>query len=94
MYLFKLLLGTVYWLITAYGFIMLVYCISTWFIHDASNAFISFLAKICEPPLFPIRRFLNRYDFFRNSPVDFSPLILFFLLRVIVAVVSVLSGLL
>jgi uncharacterized protein YggT (Ycf19 family) len=62
---------------------MLIYCLSTWFIRDPSNRFICFLALITEPPLKPIRRFLRKFSYFEHSPVDFSPLILFFLLQIL-----------
>lgn len=75
-------------LISLYATIMLIYCLSTWFIRDRSNGFIRVLAAITEPPLYPIRKFLSRFYYFQNSPVDFSPLILFFLLRIVVSLLS------
>ncbi len=79
-------------LISIYAVIMLLYCLSTWFIRDPGNKFIRALAAITEPPLAPIRKFLNRYYYFQNSPVDFSPLILFFLLRLLVSLIGWLAG--
>ncbi len=81
-------------LISIYAAIMLIYCLSTWFIRDPQNGFIRLLASITEPPLVPIRRFLSRFYYFQNSPVDFSPLILFFFLRLLVSAVSWLAGVL
>ncbi len=81
-------------LVSIYAAIMLLYCLSTWFIRDPRNKFIRILAAVTEPPLTPIRNFLNRYDYFRNSPVDFSPLILFFLLRMLVSLIGWLAGVL
>lgn len=75
-------------LISIYAAVMLIYCLSTWFIRDPRNKFIRLLASVTEPPLVPIRRFLGRYYYFQNSPVDFSPLILFFLLRLLVSAIS------
>ncbi len=79
-------------IVSIYAAIMLLYCLSTWFIRDPRNKFIRVLAAIAEPPLVPIRNFLNRYYYFQNSPVDFSPLILFFLLRLLVSLISWLAG--
>ncbi len=70
-------------LISLYALIMLIYCLATWFVRDPGNRFMMFLSKITEPPLKPIRRLLWRVEYFRNSPVDFSSLILFFILRLI-----------
>jgi len=81
-------------LISLYAVIMLIYCLSTWFIRDPSNRFISVLAAITEPPLVPIRRFLSRFSYFQNSPIDFSPLILFLLLRVFISLLTRLAYLL
>lgn len=75
-------------IVSIYAVVMLLYCLSTWFIRDPSNKFIRILAAVAEPPLVPIRRFLNRFYYFQNSPVDFSPLILFFLLRMLVSLVG------
>ncbi len=41
----------------------------------------SFTYEVTDPPLQPIRRFLAPYQ--RQSPVDFSPLILFIALQVV-----------
>ncbi|MBQ4052030.1 MAG: YggT family protein [Clostridia bacterium] len=71
-------------LISLYALIMLIYCLLTWVIRDPGNKVMVFLAKITEPALKPIRRFLWRSAYFRNSPVDFSPIILFFLLQLAV----------
>ena len=70
-------------LISLYATLMLIYCLCSWFIRDPSNPVMHFFALVVEPPLQPIRNFLNRYEFFRNSPVDFSSLVMFFLLRVV-----------
>lgn len=75
-------------LISIYATIMLIYCLLGWFIRDRSNVIMRILATIAEPPLVPIRRFLNRYYYFQQSPVDFSPLILFFLLRLLVSALA------
>ena len=75
-------------LISIYATIMLIYCLLGWFIRDRSNVIMRILSTIAEPPLVPIRRFLNRYYYFQQSPVDFSPLILFFLLRLLVSALA------
>lgn len=84
-------LGIVNGLITLYAVFMLVYCLLTWFIRNPGNPLIRVLAFIAEPPLSPIKKILMRFYYFQNSPVDFSPLILFFILRLIVSVISLVS---
>ncbi|MBQ8894090.1 MAG: YggT family protein [Clostridia bacterium] len=87
----SILIELLKWLISIYATFMLVYCLLTWFIRDRSNSFMRVLAGIAEPPLLPIRNFLNRFYYFQNSPVDFSPLILFFFLRIIISLLTWLS---
>ncbi len=79
-------------IVTLYATIMLIYCLCGWFIRDNSNKFMQILALVSEPPLVPIRRFLWRFEFFRNSPVDFSPLILFLLLRGFLSLLAQIPG--
>lgn len=79
-------------LIGFYAAIMLIYCLAGWFIRDPNNKLMRFLATVTEPSLMPIRRLLWRFEFFRNSPVDFSPLILFLILRVIVGFIEQIPG--
>ena len=79
------------WLISLYATIMLIYCLITFVIRDPNNGVRAALGKITEPPLRPIQRFLWRFEFFRRSPVDFSPVILFFLLRLVVGLLNQLA---
>ena len=81
------------WLISIYALFMLIYCLLTWFIRDPRNPVMRVVAAVAEPPLIPIRNFLNRFYYFQNSPVDFSSLILFFLLRIIVSFLTWISRL-
>lgn len=79
-------------LISIYAGVMLVYCLLGWFIRDPFNKVMCALASVTEPPLVPIRNLMNRIEFFRNSPVDYSPLILFLLLRTLVSILGKLPG--
>lgn len=79
-------------IITLYATVMLIYCLCTWLIRDGSNKFMQILAMLSEPPLVPIRRFLWRFEFFRNSPVDFSPLVLFLILRGLISLLAQIPG--
>ncbi len=86
----RILLFIISRLISLYATIMLIYCLCSWFIRNPANPFMRFLGIIVEPPLRPIRNFLNRFEFFRNSPVDFSSLVLFLLLRLFLGILSIL----
>ena len=79
-------------LISLYAAIMLIYCLAGWFIRDPNNKFMQLLALVAEPPLVPIRRFFQRFEFFRNSPVDYSPLVLFLFLRMLVGLIAQIPG--
>ncbi|MBQ7090777.1 MAG: YggT family protein [Clostridia bacterium] len=70
---------------------MLIYCLVGWFIRDRGNKFYRFFAKIAEPPLYPIRKILHRFDYFRNSPIDFSPLVMFLALHLLVRLMQQLA---
>lgn len=78
-------------LISIYASVLLIYCITTWFIHDPSNLFLKALSSVTEPLLKPIRTLLYRFEFFRNSPIDFSSLMLFFILQIITNLLNRLS---
>lgn len=80
-------------LVNLYATVMLVYCLLTWFIHNRSNIVMRVLAVIAEPPLVPIRKLFQRSDFFRRSPIDYSPLVLFLVLRLIMSLLQWLARL-
>lgn len=90
--MFEFIIYLINQLISIYAGIMLIYCLLGWFIRDPFNKFMRALAAITEPPLIPIRNLMHRFEFFRNSPVDFSPLVLFLLLRVLVGILWDLPG--
>lgn len=66
-------------IVAAFEMVLLVYCVSSWFIRDPFNKFMLFLSKIVDPVLDPIRAVLNLIPFMRNLPIDFSSLIAFFI---------------
>ena len=92
------MIQTIVWfinvLVSAYAGVMLIYCLLTWFIRDPGNPLMRGLAFVAEPHLRPIKRFLNRFYYFQNSPVDFSPLILFFVMRIILSLLNYAAGIL
>ena len=74
-----------YIIVSAYEFVLVVYCVSSWIIRDPFNGFMRVLDKIVSPVVFPVRSILNRFSFFRNCPIDFSVLIVFIICNVILS---------
>ncbi len=64
-----------------FNLVLLVYCISSWIIRDPYNKFYRFLSAICDPVLAPVRALLQRIPFLQRVPIDFSPVILLYLLH-------------
>jgi len=60
--------------------LMTLRAILSWFPINEDNAFVNFLYGATEPFIIPVRALLERFAFFRNTPIDLSFLITFFLL--------------
>ena len=67
------------WIVSTFSFILAVYCVSSWFIRDPFNKFMSALSAIVDPVLDPIRWVLRHIPFIGELPIDFSPIIAFFI---------------
>lgn len=63
-------------------FLIIARAIMSWFIRDLSNPIARFLYEITEPLLAPIRSLLQALGL-GGTMFDFSPLVLFFLLRML-----------
>ncbi len=70
-------------LIEAFSIVLLVYCVSSWFIRDPFNKFMKILSTIVDPVLDPIRAILRRISFLNELPIDFAPIVLFLILEFI-----------
>lgn len=70
-------------IIEAFSIVLLVYCVSSWFIRDPYNKFMRILSMIVDPVLDPIRAITRKISFLNELPIDFAPLILFFILEII-----------
>ncbi len=77
MHIFFAIVGAI---IEAFNIVLLVYCVSSWFIRDPFNKFMRILSAIVDPVLDPIRAILSHIPFISDVPIDFSPLIAFFIL--------------
>lgn len=69
-------------LVEVFSFVLLVYCVSSWFIRDPFNKFMQALSSIVDPVLNPIRKILERISFLKGIPIDFSPFIAFILCEI------------
>ena len=83
-----LLLRTIiYYVVEAFSTVLLIYCISSWFIRDPFNKFMSALNTIVNPVLDPIRNLLSKIPFLNSLPIDFSPIAAFLLCEFIVSLI-------
>ena len=80
MYILSAIVGA---FIEAFSIILLVYCVSSWFIRDPYNKFMRILSAIVDPVLDPIRAILRRIPILNELPISFAPLILFFILEIL-----------
>ena len=62
-----------------FEWVLIIYCVSSWIIRDPFNKFMCILSTIVDPVLDPIRNVLDRIDFLKAIPIDFSVLVAFVL---------------
>lgn len=70
-------------LIEAYQMIMVVRAICSWIPPVRETKFFRFLCMLTEPLLRPIRELLNKLSWVRMIPLDFSFIVLYFLLSAV-----------
>lgn len=76
------LLNIIYYVLMIFQFILLARVLMTWIPNlDYSNPIVRFLYNVTEPVLEPIRRLIPN-----QSGVDFSPLIVFLIIFVLLQV--------
>ena len=76
-------------LLYALQFLMFGRAIMSWFSPDEDNKIAQFLFVVTEPLVYPLRKLLQKFDFFNNIPIDMS-----FMFAMIILIISttVLSG--
>jgi len=62
-------------LLTVMYFALFARAISTWLPLDEEGPIVNFLYMVTEPVVMPIRAVLENFEFFQNSPLDFSTFI-------------------
>lgn len=75
--------GLIIGLIEIYSYVVIIRAILSWFNPSPHNPLVQFLRGVTDPALDTVRSFLPR--FFWSTGIDFTPIVLFFLLRLIVA---------
>lgn len=81
-YVFNIILAVLYRALELYELILLIRCIMSFFTAGSYNSFYSFLVKITEPVLCPIRNVINRTAL-GGIAVDFSPMFAIILIGVL-----------
>ncbi len=59
----------------------------TWFPVDRNSRFIRFLHTCTAPLLMPVRALLDKVQFLRNIPFDFSYVVVFLLLELVIRLI-------
>ncbi len=74
--------GLLITLIELYSYVVLVRVLISWFNPSPHNPLVQFLRGVTDPALDTVRSFLPR--FFWSTGIDFTPIVLFFLLKLVV----------
>jgi len=80
------ILGILIKILDLYQIILLIYCVLSWFLNAYNSKFYQIIIFLVEPLLTPIRRLPLRFSVF-----DFSPIILFFILKFAIVGLTVLQ---
>ena len=83
LYIVYALLGRiVITLLYAMQFLMFGRALVSWFLQDEDSKVSRFLFAATEPLVYPVRKFLSRFEFFNNMPIDMSFLVAMLLLMI------------
>ena len=74
--------GLLITLIEIYSYVVLIRVLISWFNPNPDNPLVQFLRGVTDPALDTVRSFLPR--FFWSTGIDFTPIVLFFLLKLVV----------
>ena len=70
-------------LLYAMQFLMFGRAIMSWFSPDEDNKIAQFLFIVTEPFVYPLRKLLQKFDFFNNMPIDMS-----FMFAMVILIIS------
>lgn len=88
MYLLRLLVTAIYYLVELLSILIVVRALISWLPLSEDNKFNSFLVMMTEPIMEPIRKLLYKFEFTRELPVDFSPVVAIILLGIISSILK------
>ena len=74
--------GLIIGLIEIYSYVVLIRVLISWFNPNPDNPLVQLLRGVTDPALDTVRSFLPR--FFWSTGIDFTPIVLFFLLKLVV----------
>ena len=65
---------------------LFVRAVLSWFPMNRGNRFTEFLEFCTEPLLLPVRKLLRNVSFLRQLPIDFSTIVVYLLLEILIAI--------
>ena len=74
--------GLIIGLIEFYSYVIIIRAVVSWFNPNPHNPIVQFLRGITDPALDRVRSFLPQ--FFWSTGIDFTPMVLFFFLRLVI----------
>ncbi len=84
---------TLYIFIQILSYAVLIRCIFSWLPMGRNNGFYKLLYAVTEPILAPVRKMIARSPIGGGMPIDFSPVLTFFIIEAIYTViVNILNG--
>lgn len=86
----RLLITAIYYLINLLSILIVVRALISWLPLSENNKFNSFLITMTEPVMAPIRKLLYKFEFTRELPVDFSPIVAILVLGAISGILTIL----
>lgn len=82
MSIISIIFTVIYSVLSAFSLLLFIMAICSWFEQARMSKFYVTMERIVSPMLRPIRSLLNRSQFFRNSRIDFSFLVLVLLVSI------------
>lgn len=80
---------TVSVILSIFSFMVLLRAIFSWIDSLRGHPISEFLINVTEPIVAPVRKFLHKFDIFRNSPIDLSTLFVVILISLIQTILSI-----
>lgn len=90
MHLLSYIVTVVYWLINLLSILIVAQALLSWLPISEDNVINRFLTMMTEPVVAPIRKFLSRFEFTQEIPIDFSPVVAILVLWVLSSIVGLL----